>query len=73
MAKCEDPTNSQFAVRNNVYCKLIADYHAPIIPVLASDFKKLVFLELHASALGGHLGLFKMKKLIEKKFVWKNL
>ena len=73
MAKCKDLNNSQFAVRNGVYCKLINGYHAPIIPVIATDFKKLMFLEIHASALVGHLGLFKMSKLFEKRFVSKNL
>ena len=73
MAKCDDPGNNQFAVRNGVYCKLIQDYHAPIIPATAMDFKKLIFLEVHSSALGGHLGLFKMRKLLEKRFAWKNL
>ena len=73
MAKCEDHNNSQFAVRNGIFCKLINDYHAPIVPVTATDFKKLILLEVHASALGGHLGLFKMHKLIEKRFFWKSL
>ena len=56
-----------------MYCKLVKDYHAPIIPVGATDFKKLIMLEVHSSALGGHLGLFKMKKILEKRFCWKNL
>ena len=73
MAKCEDQQNPLFAVRNGVYCKLVKDYHAPIIPVGATDLKKLIFLEAHSSALGGHLGLFKMKRLLEKHFYWRNL
>ena len=73
MAKCEDQQNSLFAVRNGVFCKLVRDYHALIIPVGATDLKKLIFLEVHSSALGGHLGLFKMKHLLEKRFYWKNL
>ena len=62
-----------FAVRSGVFCKLVNDYHAPIIPVGANDLKKLILLEVHSSALGGHLGLFKMKRLLEKRFHWKNL
>ena len=73
MAKCEDHNNSQFAVRNGIFCKLINDYHASNAPVNAADFKKLLLLEVHASALGGHLRLFKMRKLIEKRFYWKSL
>ena len=65
--------NSQFAVRNGIFCKLIKDYRAPIILVIAVDFKKLLLLEVHASALGGHMGLFKMRKLLEKRFFWKKL
>ena len=73
MAKCNDQSNSSFAVRHGVYCKLLGDYHTPIIPASALDLKKLIFLEVHASALGGHLGLYKMRKVLEKHFYWKNL
>ena len=71
-ARCTDQS-VDFALRNNVVCKLINDYYAPVIPPSCTDLKQLICMELHASGLGGHLGFDKMYRECKKRFYWKNM
>ena len=75
-AKVANRCNSDgvtWSVRNGVYCKLIGDYHAPIVPACDRELVHVILLELHASALGGHLAYRKMYDLAKSRFWWKTL
>lgn len=54
-------------------CKLKGDYHAPVVPSLANELKRLLMLEAHSSGLGGHLGVAKMYNILNPKFHWQRL
>ena len=53
-------------MRNGVYCRLINDYYAPIIPQ-NKELRTALFLEFHSSGLGGHLGVRKMFEQMRKR------
>ena len=38
-AKAEAADSAEFAVRNGIVCKLIADCYAPVIPPSSADLK----------------------------------
>ncbi len=57
-------------MRNNIVCKLVRDYYAPVIPPSDYDLKRLIMLEVHASGLGGHLGFRKMFGILKARFYW---
>ena len=67
------PTSTEFAMRNNVVCKLVEDLYAPVIPPTDQDLKRLILLEIHASGLGGHLGFDKMWRECKRRFYWKHM
>jgi hypothetical protein len=51
----------------------VHDYYAPVIPVNATSLKELLLKEVHNTALGGHLGYYKMINLLQGRFWWKGL
>ncbi len=57
-------TGVQYAVRNGILCKLVGDYHAPVIPPTDDDLKRLIMLEVHSSGLGGHVAFKKMYSML---------
>ena len=59
-AKAEAADSAEFAVRNGIVCKLIADCYTPVIPPSSADLKQAIMLEMHASGLGGHVSFKKM-------------
>ena len=54
-------------------CKLVGDYHAPVIPTSDGDLIRLILLEVHSSGLGGHLGFDKMYHFVKTRFFWPGL
>ena len=53
--------------------RLINDYYAPVVPASDRELVNVILLELHASALGGHLAYRKMYDLCKSRFWWKTL
>ena len=51
-------------------CKLIKDHYAPVVPPNDHDLKHVIMLELHSSALGGHLSVAKMHTALKSRFYW---
>ena len=72
-AKAEAADSAEFAVRNGIVCKLLADYYAPVIPPNSSDLKRAIMLEMHASGLGGHVSFKKMHSALKNRFYWLGL
>ena len=68
-ARCSQ-TSADYALRNEVVCKLVQDYYAPVIPPSDLDLKRLIMLELHASGLGGHVSSDKMLHAARTRFFW---
>ena len=60
-------------MRNDVVCKLVHDYYAPVIPPSDHDLKHLICLELHAGGLGGHVSFDKMLRECRRRFFWKHM
>ena len=44
--------------------KLVADNFCPVIPGSDTNLKHVIMRDIHASALGGHMGVKKMLKFI---------
>ena len=59
-----------YSLSSGIACKLIADYHAPIIPASDTDLIHLILSEVHCSALGGHLSYDKMYAAVRARFYW---
>ena len=59
-----------FVYRNGILCKLVADHFCPVLPDFTSNTVNVVFSDLHASSLGGHLGYRKLLKLAQSRFYW---
>ena len=59
-----------FVYRNGVLCKLVKDTFCPIIPDCTSITVNVVLGDLHASALGGHLGYRKLLRQVQGRFYW---
>ena len=53
--------------------RLVGDVFVPMIPDDATDLIQGILHEIHASALGGHLGRRKMETLLRSHFYWSTL
>ena len=53
--------------------KLVSSEWVLVIPGDATDLQELIMRELHASALGGHLGRRKLEALVRERFFWPRL
>ena len=67
MAQAEQGS-SLYVYRDHVLCKLVGDHFCPILPSKDSSTVEIVLSDMHASALGGHLGARKLLKLVSRKF-----
>jgi hypothetical protein len=57
-------TGGAYTLRNNVLCKLVEDVFCPVIPTDDAALIRIILEDLHASALGGHMGPKKMVRLL---------
>ena len=51
----------------------MGDHFCPIIPDVNSTTIDVILSDLHASALGGHLGRRKLLAEVQRRFYWKNM
>jgi hypothetical protein len=56
-----------------VLVKLVGDTFCPVVPTDAHELLAVIMSDLHASALGGHMGPKKMLSLLQKRFYWLNM
>ncbi len=64
--------DSKVQFRDDMLCVLVEDYFCPVIPK-DSDIIGQILRDLHASALGGHLGFLKLYTLVKRRFFWHNM
>ncbi len=65
--RSKSDTKIQF--RNDMLCILIEDYFCPVVP-RESGLTGQIMRDLHASALGGHMGFLKLYTVTRKRFYW---
>ena len=51
----------------------MGDHFCPVLPDNKSSTVDVVLSDLHASALGGHLGARKLLKLVQRKFYFQSM
>ena len=51
-----EQSSGGFSIRNGLVVKLVSDQFVPVIPGDTQELQEAILHELHASALGGHLG-----------------
>ena len=68
-----EQSSGGFSIRNGLVVKLVSDQFVPVIPGDAQELQEAILRELHASALGGHLGRRKLDELVKKRFFWPSI
>jgi hypothetical protein len=73
MQQVEQGHGGAYASRNGVLCKLVGDVFCPVVPTDDQSLIQIILEDLHASALGGHMGPKKMVRLLQKRVYWVNM
>jgi hypothetical protein len=60
----EQGAGGAYTNRSGVLCKLVGDTFCPVIPTDDLSLIQIILEDLHASALGGHMGPKKMLRLL---------
>ena len=60
-------------MRNGAVVRLVHENWVFVLPSDAPELRELILRELHATALGGHLGRKKLDQLVRQRFWWPTL
>lgn len=69
----KESNSSAYSFRNGILVKLVGETFCPVIPTDDDALIRVILEDLHASALGGHMGPKKMLSLLQKRVYWLNM